>query len=423
MYRRVLRRWVKNLWHFTREYNNPKGSVPLPSYVPIAFTNPVMIPLSHIHKDADLAVRVIGRCIKALIVNNIAADIKSRSVPVSNDELACLSAIFATESRDVRLCLGQPGTIELVNLASLTLGDITSMGFDQLPPGTRLMFQQTLDILSQALPPQRNAEVSLDQMVAEFKLPDDDKFERTTVFRLHLLFKMCIPGASSLTEEVRISCLRMCLKALWHCAKAYHQTSNSLPSYFPLVFASPEVTRHLHTEQDPVSCITGFCFCALIVSKLVDALGSPVSLSGGAPNAELVCISGMLGSELHEGSLSPHQLRVISFRNIVSVISGRTSEGMPVDALNMIQATFSILANRLRDNMFVPVELPKDQRHLLQEIYSKVVNTLGANQLRNETVNTLDRLRQILEKTTSWTNRTIEYDSTTLDFDHQSLLS
>lgn len=155
----------------------------------------------------------------------------------------------------------QPGTIELVNLASLALGDINSMGFDQLPPRTCLMLQQTLDVLSQTLPPLGNAELSLDHIVAQVNLPDDDKFERTTVFRLYVLFKMCIPGASSLTEEVWISCLRMCLKTIWHCAKAYHQTSNPLRSYFLLALTSPEDTRHFQTEQDPVSCITGCCFC------------------------------------------------------------------------------------------------------------------------------------------------------------------
>lgn len=65
----------------------------LPFYVRIAFTNPVVTPLSHIHEDADLAVRVIGHCIKALVVNKLAADIESRNVLVRNDEVARLSAV------------------------------------------------------------------------------------------------------------------------------------------------------------------------------------------------------------------------------------------------------------------------------------------------------------------------------------------
>ncbi len=116
MYRGVLRVWMKNLWHFTREYNESGNSVPLPSYVCIAFTNPETT--RRIREQCDLAVRVIGRCVEALVVNKLAADMNSRNVLVSNDELAYLSAILGTESHDVRLCLSQPGTIELLNLAS-----------------------------------------------------------------------------------------------------------------------------------------------------------------------------------------------------------------------------------------------------------------------------------------------------------------
>jgi hypothetical protein len=80
MYRSVLRVWMKNLWDFTRQYNEPGNSVPLPSYVCIAFTNPEMT--RRIREQRDLAVRVIGRCVEALVVNKLAADIKSRNVPV-----------------------------------------------------------------------------------------------------------------------------------------------------------------------------------------------------------------------------------------------------------------------------------------------------------------------------------------------------
>ena len=105
MYRNVLRVWMKNLWDFTREYNESGNSVPLPSYACIAFTNPGMTRCMREH--SDLAFRIIGRCAEALVVNKLAADIKSRRVPISDDELACLSAILGTESHDVRLYLSQ----------------------------------------------------------------------------------------------------------------------------------------------------------------------------------------------------------------------------------------------------------------------------------------------------------------------------
>ncbi len=392
--------WMKNLWHFTREYNESGNSVPLPSYVCIAFTNPETT--RRIREQRDLTVRVIGRCVEALVVNKLAADMNSRNVLVSNDELACLSAILSTESHDVRLCLSQPGTIELLNLASFALADVSSWLADQKLPDTRSVLQQTLGILSQALPAQGNARLPLDQTLALVNV-SDDKFERAIVSHLHDPLKMRIPDASSLVEEVRTSCLRVCPKSLWHCGKAYHQAPDPLPSYFPLVLARPEISRHFQTEEDPVARMTGCCFGALLVSKLVDTLESHISLSGRVRNAELACISAILGTEHREVLLLPHQLRVINFRNLVSLMSGGigtlfTAAGMSADVLNIAQDTLYILANRLHRSTFVPGGLPMDQRRLLQEIYSDLMNALGSDQLKNETVKTLYRLRQILGK-------------------------
>jgi hypothetical protein len=399
-YRSILRVWMKNLWHFAREYNERGNSLPLPTYFWSAFTNPEMT--RRICEQRGLAIRLIGRCVGALVVNKLVANINSRNVSASNDELACLSAILGTQSHDVRLCLSQPGSIEFLNLASLALGDASSLRADQMPPDTRAVLEQTLAILSQALPAQGNAELPLDQTVFLLNL-SDDKFERIIISRIHGLLKMRTPGTSSLTEEVRTTCLRICLRSLWVCGKAYHQTSDPLPSHFPLVLARPAIIHHFQTEQDPVTRITGCCFGALVACKLVDALESPISLSGRVHNAELACISAILGTEHRELLLLPHQLRDINFRNIVSLISGEiyalfTATGMQADVLNIVQDTLYILANRLRDRMFLPPGLPSmDKRWLLQEIYSDVVNALGSDRLKNETVRTLDRLRQILE--------------------------
>ena len=162
MYRRVLRRWVKNLWHFTREYNNPQGSVSFPSFVRIAFTNPVMTPLSHIHKDADLAVRVMGRCVGALVASKLAADINSRFDPVSDDELACLSAMLGTRSDNVVPLLRYPGAIEFTNMLFLSMADMDT-GFARVPSDLPDVVQQTFDILSRALPAELSARMQLDQ--------------------------------------------------------------------------------------------------------------------------------------------------------------------------------------------------------------------------------------------------------------------
>src|ERR1700677_2527717 len=119
MYLCILRGWMKSLWHFTRGHSERGNSVPLPPFVCVAFTNPEMT--HRIRKQRDLAVRVIGRCVEALVVNKLAADIHSRSTPVSSDELACLSAILGTKSCDMMLLLNHPGAIEFTNMIFLAL--------------------------------------------------------------------------------------------------------------------------------------------------------------------------------------------------------------------------------------------------------------------------------------------------------------
>ncbi|KAH9071588.1 hypothetical protein EDB83DRAFT_2364817 [Lactarius deliciosus] len=316
--------------------------------------------IRRIREERDPTVRVIGRCVGALVVNKLAADINSRDIPVADDELACLSTILDTETNDVRLCLGRPGTIELVNL------DFPRVGL-------------------------------LDLTNALVDVPDD-KFERVIVPRLYSLLNTCVlPGTPFLTEEVRASCLRMCLKTLWNCGKAYHQTPDPLPSYFPLELARPEITRHFPTEQDLVASIMGCCFGALIVSKLVDAFKSPIYVGGRVLNEETTCISAILGTEHHKGLLLPHHLHVINFRNVVSLMSDRvlnmfTAVGMPVDValLSIVRDTLYTLANSLRDSV--------DQERLLLELSSDVVHALRSDPLEKKIIETLDRLRQILEE-------------------------
>ncbi|KAH9031425.1 hypothetical protein EDB83DRAFT_1843985 [Lactarius deliciosus] len=120
MYRSILRVWTKNLWHFTREYNEPSSSVPLPSYVCITFTNPEMSRRIREHRDPTVC--IIGRCIEALVVTKLAADINSCTIPAREAELACLSTILGTKSDNVILLLRDSGAIELTSVVFLASG-------------------------------------------------------------------------------------------------------------------------------------------------------------------------------------------------------------------------------------------------------------------------------------------------------------
>jgi hypothetical protein len=155
-----LRMCLKGLWRFGRTFNQLGNSTSLPSFNCFTFIDPETI--RRIQEQHDLTVRVMGRCVQALVVNKLAADIKSRSIAVSNDELACLSAILDIKSQDLMLLLSHPGAIELTNMIFLALDNFdfaSTRIFSDVPD----MLQETLGILSQALPADLNLEISLDQ--------------------------------------------------------------------------------------------------------------------------------------------------------------------------------------------------------------------------------------------------------------------
>lgn len=144
---------MKNLWSFVKDCNDSElgNSAPLPSYVCIAFANPELT--RRINEECDLAVRVIGRCVGALVVNKLVTDIKSRRIPVSRDELTCLSAVLGTRSDDVKLLLDNSGAIELTNMAFLALDDFYTLTLDTVPLYVLSVIEETFGFLSRALPP------------------------------------------------------------------------------------------------------------------------------------------------------------------------------------------------------------------------------------------------------------------------------
>ncbi|KAH9026097.1 hypothetical protein EDB84DRAFT_1440213 [Lactarius hengduanensis] len=102
----VLDMCLKNLWHFTRAYIKCGNSIPLLSYVYIAFTHPEIT--RGIHEEGDAAAHVLRRCVEALVINKLATDINTRTLPVNDEELACLSSILGTDGQDVTRLLSHP---------------------------------------------------------------------------------------------------------------------------------------------------------------------------------------------------------------------------------------------------------------------------------------------------------------------------
>jgi hypothetical protein len=279
---------VKCLWYFGNAYNREAPVFnPLSSSFPVTLAGPEIIRC--VQAEQDSSIRVLGRCFGALIANKLASDInppsRSSFVPpltvpsFTTPQLACLSAILAIEEHDVALLLRKPGSVAIANMISLTFGEVGTALASAAPSKVRDMAQQTLATLSRALPSEDHEDDARSQLSQPLALivGSDRKLERALVSYFRGL-GMAVQGASPLSEEVRTSCLRMCLKGLWLCGKAYHDPSNQFLPNSPLVLASPAITHFSQTEH-PVARITGRCFGALIVSKLVGAFMSPNPLS------------------------------------------------------------------------------------------------------------------------------------------------
>jgi hypothetical protein len=176
-----LRVCVKCLWSFGQAYNQLGSSQVLPSYFPDTLASPEIT--RRIQTEEDSGIRVIGRCFGALIINKLAADLESRTHPISDGELACLSAILGTRSHDVKLLLRQPGAVALLNMISLTFDEIGAWSPTKFHQAVLDVVQQTLGTLSRARSSQENAEAQLDRPIAIIN-GSDGKFERILVSRL-----------------------------------------------------------------------------------------------------------------------------------------------------------------------------------------------------------------------------------------------
>lgn len=157
--------WIRNLWPFATKYNEAWNSAHLPSYVCISFINPEMT--RRIREERDLALRVMGRCVEALVANKLAADIKSSMGLVGRDDelrLACLSALLGTKSDDLTLLLSRPGAVEFTKMVFLALDNSHSFTHETAPSDILNVVQQAFGILSQALPAEWNDVMSLDTL-------------------------------------------------------------------------------------------------------------------------------------------------------------------------------------------------------------------------------------------------------------------
>ncbi|KAH9030935.1 hypothetical protein EDB85DRAFT_1398408 [Lactarius pseudohatsudake] len=358
-----LRVCMKCLWSFAKAYNQLGSSQVLPSYFTVALASPEITRL--VRSEEDSSIRMIGRCVGAMVVHKLAADIDSRTVLVSHAELECLSAILGTDGRrGVELLLSQPGAVALANIISL-------------------VFDKTLGILSRDLPAQESAELQLKQTITVFS-GSDGKFERILVSRLLDLLNTCIQVTSPLTEEVRAGCLRVCLKGLWYFGRAFNQLGNSVPlsSYVCIAFTSPETTHRLREQRDPAVRVIMHCVEALVVNKLA---ADNTLRTDPTRNVELTCLSTILGIKSDDVKLLLRHPGAIEFTNIVSLawanIDFPASVALPSDVPDVLRQTFCVLSQALPAELNstmrlnIPINTPDGASSLAAELYRSVLRT------------------------------------------------
>ena len=276
-------------------YHQPGKSEPLPSYVLFAFDNPCLI--NCLSRVRDVATSIMGRCVQALLINEAVADVRpstSSNAQICDNRyllVAWYSAILDANKDDVKLFLDCPGTAELATMATLVSCGVGSSDANALPLEVRDVAQQTLAILS------RTANLHLDQPIAQL---DDVSIHRIIVSGLRNILQKCILSPSTLRTEVRRGCLRISLKCLWYCVKAYqiHDESEPSSAYFfsTLGVARPEFIQLCQTEQDRDSRVMGRCMGTLAVTKLMTDVRSRSDSGVQISKEELEYLSIILGT-------------------------------------------------------------------------------------------------------------------------------
>ncbi|KAI9447643.1 hypothetical protein H4582DRAFT_12402 [Lactarius indigo] len=208
--------------------------------------------------------------------------------------------------------------------------------------------------------------------------------------RLRDLLKTCIPGTSPLTEEKRRRRLRVCLKSLWYCGRAYNQLKESepLPPYIRIVFADPEMIHRIQAEKDLAARVIGRCFWALVTKKLSIDIHSRDTRGIQVNEGELACLAVILGTVSSEVMSFLRQPGAIELASIISLISAEAgsldADKIPPDVLDILKQTLRVLSQTLLT--VDHANLPQDQINHFHEIYSAAPNWLK------------DELKRISEK-------------------------
>ncbi|KAH9031971.1 hypothetical protein EDB84DRAFT_154821 [Lactarius hengduanensis] len=219
-----------------------------------------------------------------------------------------------------------------------------------------------------------------------------DQFDPVLGSRVNDLLNTCVPGTSPLKEELRKNRLRVCMRTLWYFAREYNQLGDAtpLPSYVRTVFANPEMSRRIQSEDDLAARLIGRCFSSLVARKLAQDIGSRNNLHARVNSAELSCLAAILGKTSREAADLLREPGAFSLTNIASLMSSEThtlvEERVPLEVLDIFLKTLDILFAEAPPD----AELPPDLVAVLHET-TPLGQRSRALDLR------VDRLRQIVE--------------------------
>ncbi|KAH9071490.1 hypothetical protein EDB83DRAFT_251713, partial [Lactarius deliciosus] len=211
--------------------------------------------------------------------------------------------------------------------------------------------------------------------------------------RINDLLRTCVPGISPLPEQSRKNRLRVCMRTLWYFAREYNQLGNiiPLPSYVRTVFANPEMSRRIQSEDDLAARLIGRCFDSLIARKLTQDIRSRTYRQVRVSPAELSCLAAILGKTSPEVVDLLRQPGEIGLVNIVSLMSSEKAtlvrERVPLEVLDIFLKTLDILFAEVPPN----AELPPDLVAALHE-------TTPLGQRSRVLDLQVDRLRQIVQE-------------------------
>ena len=230
--------------------------------------------------------------------------------------------------------------------------------------------------------------------------------------RLHELLETCLHGTSLLDEEPRNKRLRVCLKSLWYCLRAYNLPENlemPLALYVRAIFASPEVLGRIQADRDPAIRLLGRCFRSLVAKKLASdiAIRTAFGRLGGTYIEEVDCLSNILGATVVQVMNWHGQERAIDLANLISFALGELGEynilvnsGVKTDVADVFQQTLGMLVEGI-DSGQPTIEwntnnLPVNLVAQFREIYFRFANIPVPEVLKDSLLK--DRLRHIWDR-------------------------